>query len=471
MDSLDLCIIGFGIGRFNQGKPRSSIKLTDSKDFSSDNWVQVMARSDDTESEADLDSDWGPETGGKHETSKSNGRNPAKQPQSKKHKKKATAYASKDGASYAWEEEYKRSWDVLREDDSGSLESAVNQLIANQRRRIIRDTSSIQRGIIRHFCLIIDLSLAMTDRDLRPNRLELTLTYAKEFVTEFFDQNPISQLCILITKDAFAEKLSDLSGNPVDHHRALNNKARLTPSGEPSLQNALEMARASFSHLPLHGSREALVIFGSLTTCDPDDINKTIANLEADRMRVSIVGLAAEVRICKEICRRTQGKYGVILNEHHFKDLLFESITPPPTAKTTNQQSGADLIQMGFPNKLSNIQTSETFCACHSKLKSTGFICPRCNSKNCEIPTDCVVCGLTIVSSPHLARSYRHLFPVGNWVEQATNRSNPFTCFGCDKRFQLPPSANSINNNNENNLSISSAYSCGRFIEKCKPPW
>ncbi|KAI9609700.1 hypothetical protein KEM48_002874 [Puccinia striiformis f. sp. tritici PST-130] len=71
----------------------------------------------------------------------------------KKHKKKATAYASKDGEGYSWEEEYKRSWDVLREDESGSLESAVNQLIANKRRRVIRDTTSIQRGIIRHLCL------------------------------------------------------------------------------------------------------------------------------------------------------------------------------------------------------------------------------------------------------------------------------------------------------------------------------
>ncbi|KAI9609701.1 hypothetical protein KEM48_002875 [Puccinia striiformis f. sp. tritici PST-130] len=37
-------------------------------------------------------------------------------------------------------------------------------------------------------------------------------TLKQEFVTEFFDQNPISQLCILITKDAVAERLSGLSG-------------------------------------------------------------------------------------------------------------------------------------------------------------------------------------------------------------------------------------------------------------------
>ena len=29
-----------------------------------------------------------------------------------------------------------------------------------------------------------------------------------------------------------------------------------------------------------------------------------------------------------------------------------------------------------------------------------------------ELPGGCHVCGLTLVSSPHLARSYHHLFPV-----------------------------------------------------------
>ncbi|KNE94775.1 hypothetical protein PSTG_11867 [Puccinia striiformis f. sp. tritici PST-78] len=439
-----------------------------------------MGRAEDSESEEELDGEWEPGTrtgrartrGAQMDRAKEGGGQ-------KKHKKKATAYASKDGEGYSWEEEYKRSWDVLREDESGSLESAVNQLIANKRRRVIRDTTSIQRGIIRHLCLIIDVSLAMTDRDLRPNRLDMSLTYAKEFVTEFFDQNPISQLCILITKDAVAERLSGLSGNPLDHHKALSNKAKLTPSGEPSLQNSLEMARASLAHLPTHGSREVLVIFGSLTTCDPDDINKTLENLEKDRMRVSMVGLAAEVRICKEICKRTQGQYGVILNEHHFKELLFEAISPPPISKpttTSGNSSGpktqsSSLIQMGFPNKISHDHhsvdsSSHSFCACHSKLQSTGFICPRCGSKNCEIPTNCCVCGLTIVSSPHLARSYRHLFPVGNWIEKNSNSlsDEKLKCFGCDKELHINKPTQSHGKNLDNGTRNNVAHNINSSI-------
>jgi transcription initiation factor TFIIH subunit 2 len=36
---------------------------------------------------------------------------------------------------YAWEEEYKRSWDVLQEDAEGNLSSVVSQLQQQRKRR------------------------------------------------------------------------------------------------------------------------------------------------------------------------------------------------------------------------------------------------------------------------------------------------------------------------------------------------
>lgn len=47
-------------------------------------------------------------------------------------------------------------------------------------------------------------------------------------------------------------------------------------TGEPSLQNSLELALKSLRLLPSHASKEILVIIGALTTCDPGDINETI---------------------------------------------------------------------------------------------------------------------------------------------------------------------------------------------------
>jgi transcription initiation factor TFIIH subunit 2 len=147
------------------------------------------------------------------------------------------------------------------------LEAAVNEFVErSKRRRLFRDTDTIQRGIIRHIFIVLDLSLAMADRDLRPSRLELTLSYAVDFVNEFFDQNPISQMGIIGMRNGIAERISglsgglltlfdcfiglsvlSLSGNPTDHVKALQNKKKLEPAGEPSLQNGLEMARTGLA--------------------------------------------------------------------------------------------------------------------------------------------------------------------------------------------------------------------------------
>lgn len=50
----------------------------------------------------------------------------------------------------------------------------------------------------------------------------------------------------------------------------------LALTGEPSLQNTLEFAGRVLRPLPGHSSRELLILFASLTTCDPGDINTTI---------------------------------------------------------------------------------------------------------------------------------------------------------------------------------------------------
>jgi transcription initiation factor TFIIH subunit 2 len=151
----------------------------------------------------------------------------------------------------------------------------------------------------------------MNEKDLRPSRVELTLLYAQQFINEFFDQNPISQLGIIVTRDGIAEKLTELGGNPSDHTKALQSKKNVETSGEPSLQNALQLARASMVGVPSHGSKEILLVFGALTTCDPGDIHETIDLLQRDMVRVNIVGLAAEVQICRSLSRATKGKKGL----------------------------------------------------------------------------------------------------------------------------------------------------------------
>jgi transcription initiation factor TFIIH subunit 2 len=38
-------------------------------------------------------------------------------------------------SGYVWEAEYKRSWDILQEDEEGSLETIVTSLQQQQRRK------------------------------------------------------------------------------------------------------------------------------------------------------------------------------------------------------------------------------------------------------------------------------------------------------------------------------------------------
>lgn len=71
----------------------------------------------------------------------------------------------------------------------------------------------------------------MLVREYKLSWIDLTLQYAKvcskcsarfefgadtkhtqEFVSEFFDQNPISQMAIVVTRDGQAERLSPLGG-------------------------------------------------------------------------------------------------------------------------------------------------------------------------------------------------------------------------------------------------------------------
>ena len=53
----------------------------------------------------------------------------------------------------------------------------------------------------------------MAETDLRPNRLDCTLDYLSSFITEFFDQNPLSHLGLIAMKDGLAHKWSELGGN------------------------------------------------------------------------------------------------------------------------------------------------------------------------------------------------------------------------------------------------------------------
>ena len=90
--------------------------------------------------------------------------------------------------------------------------------------------------------------------------------------------------------------------------------------------------------MPAHTSREILVLFGSLTTCDPGDIRNVIKSLKENNVRVSVIGLAAEVRICHHIAKETGGEYNALLDDHHLKQLILNLVQPPVAGCKFNEQ-------------------------------------------------------------------------------------------------------------------------------------
>ncbi|OMJ15872.1 Suppressor of stem-loop protein 1 [Smittium culicis] len=353
-------------------------------------------------------------------------------------------------SGYTWEE-FKRSWDVLQEDDSGSLQKAVASFHKKLKlKRKQNDNSLIQKGLVRYCYIILDCSSNTSERDLRPSRLELALQTLEAFVSEFFEQNPLGQIGLIVSRDGLAEKITDLSsnfislstsisplfllifisspklGNPSDHIRSFKSKKIRDSSGSLSLQNSLMLAINSLKRVPKHGSREIFTILGSLTSTDPSDINSTISDLIKENIRVSIVEMSAEVFIFKKICTDTNGTFSVAINEAHFRELVLEFISPPPIF---NANSDAHLITMGFATSIHD--STPTFCSCHFKLSLDGYLCPRCNSKVCSLPSNCDVCGLSLVSSPHLSRSYHHLFPTNAFKELVPPKESLSYCYSC----------------------------------------
>ena len=312
----------------------------------------------------------------------------------------------------AWEKTYERTWDAIEEDEeTGAL---ITRRLGRARGTAGADNSTahIQRGMMRHVFLVLDMSRSMESNDLKPSRAAATVELAGEFVREYFDQNPISSLGVIVAADGLAIKVSDLSGNPRRHTDAITAQCKTT-SGDLSLQNCLETASRTLMLAPPFGTREVVLVQGAHATCDPGNIDDAIAECVAAKVRVAIISLPGEVYVSSRIAKDTGGTYVVPENYDAFRTALLACCRPPPRRADEEVPLNV-LVQMGFPKLVSE---KPGLCSCHLQLRPHGYICPRCSARSCEVPTVCPVCSLQLVSAPGLARTYHHLFPVPLFIE------------------------------------------------------
>lgn len=312
----------------------------------------------------------------------------------------------------AFEREYEddHSWEDLEEDEYGNLRAPDRSEEQRARRRRLlsaAQSARIRRGMIRYVQVVLDLSRAASLTDMRPLRAAVMSGILQRFIRAFFDENPLSQLGLIVLRNGVAERLTELSSAPEAHIARL--RRNLDTGGDASLQNALDVAVDALKSIPPYGHREVLFMLAALSTCDPGDIAASIKAAKQHRVRVSVVGLAAEMYVCRRMTQQTGGTYSVAMNEGHLQELMLEHAVPPPAPPGS---SAVSLVRMGFPPRNPEAPGAAAFCDEGCLLQPGGYTCPRCRARVPELPSQCHVCGLSLVASPHLARSYHHLFPV-----------------------------------------------------------
>ena len=335
---------------------------------------------------------------------------------------------------YRWETGYEKTWEEIQEDEHGSLITTITDL-NNQakRRKYLLETRPRQSklGMMRYCFVGLDQSRAMNDTDMKPSRLLKVARFLEQFCNNFFDQNPISQLGVLICRDKKAQVTVPLTTSSQQLKQYFTSLIDKDCDGEFSLENCLEVGGNVLNTMPSHASKEILFIIGSLTSCDPFNVMKKIEWAANNKIKCSIIGLSAQVHCFSSLAKLTDGTYNVIIDEFHLLDLL-SAFVIPPVVKTA---SGSSLVKMGFPEYRDGSKgDSMGMCFCHinsskPRCSGKGFICPQCGGAYCTIPVECKICGLTLVSAPHLARSYHHLFPLEIFKDiSVTEDTNCISC-------------------------------------------
>eukprot|EP01028_Stygiella_incarcerata_P008725 TRINITY_DN3889_c1_g5_i1.p1 TRINITY_DN3889_c1_g5~~TRINITY_DN3889_c1_g5_i1.p1 ORF type:complete len:480 (-),score=120.89 TRINITY_DN3889_c1_g5_i1:102-1460(-) len=333
------------------------------------------------------------------------------------------------GAGFDWEER-ERTWQSIEENENGMLNVSSMETIVRRKKIFEDDGRLFRRGMVRSVVLILDVSSSSLSRDFFPTRLIVFKRAAKAFVNTFFDQNALSQLGILFTKDEGSVRCCGMSGDATGPIASLDEK--IDAGGEPSVQNTLEHALNMLESSPGYGSREIVLVMSSLRSLDPSNVFLTIRKLKKAHIRVFVVGLLAEVFLFRHIASETGGRYDVAADEGALWNMLHAHAYPSP--QPADYVPPAALVPMAFPVKRTvESKKGATLCACHRKPTRIGYECPRCQAKMCSIPAHCAVCMLRLVPSPHMARTYHHLFPVRDFMDVPLSelKVEERKCFGC----------------------------------------
>ena len=291
---------------------------------------------------------------------------------------------------------------------------------ANLRRFELRNKA---RGLIRSIVLIIDLSESgLSSRDYGCSRIQFLKQSLSMFVTDFFEQNPISQISIISASNGRSRILTSLCGDVDIHLKCIDKLGDYVEEGIPSIHNAMHVAVAILKSAAMYSTREVLMVYGSLNCCDNAPIDPILKNLKLNKVVVNIIGLGASVFILDRLSRETEGRYLVPLNVDHFNDILKANIEPP---EWTQGFERFNFIPFGFVqnnDELPSFDITEIRSKNEALPRFDGYACPKCKFHVFAIPSYCPSCGILLLTPNHITQTKFHLVSVPPFHQVDINR-------------------------------------------------
>lgn len=297
--------------------------------------------------------------------------------------------------NFAWEEAYKRTWEIPTEKST------------RKQSYTIKKDKEHRKGVIRHLHIILDSSERIDSDGFLPNYRIKIIEALNLFIPHFFQENPISLLSFTVARDTFDYFVAKENFDPKEMLQKMG-------KGYFDLQESL---KESFSKIgESKYLKEILIITESVSFRNITSLQSIFDKSKQLSIKINVINLCAEVTLLKKLAENTNGKYFVPLEFEHFKIILLDFCKPSNISTTI-----FNLLKFGFPTAVNE----ESVCACHLIVTDSGYVCPVCSTKYCNLPSECI-CGLVLVSLLNLYKSMYHHYLLTDFLLDTSGK-----CFVC----------------------------------------
>ena len=101
----------------------------------------------------------------------------------------------------------------------------------------------------------------------------------------------------------------------------------------------------------------------ALSTCDPGDVFASVAACKKAKVRCSVLGVAAEMQLCRTIATSTGGSYDVARDQNHLADLLMNFASPPPSLAEQTPSSLVNMVRLSLHPATSRSESAWGVCS------------------------------------------------------------------------------------------------------------